>query len=38
VTDFDPTAYLPDDLLERIRSRAAAVDAENRFPRRISPN
>ncbi|PZU49783.1 MAG: acyl-CoA dehydrogenase [Microbacterium sp.] len=29
---FDPTAYLPDDLLERIRSRAAAVDAENRFP------
>ncbi len=29
---FDPAAYLPDDLLERIRSRAAAVDAENRFP------
>ena len=29
---FDPTLYLPDDLLERIRSRAAAVDAENRFP------
>ena len=28
---FDPAAYLPDDLLERIRSRAAAVDAENRF-------
>nr|WP_206692983.1 acyl-CoA dehydrogenase family protein [Microbacterium paulum] len=23
---------MPDDLLERIRSRAAAVDAENRFP------
>lgn len=29
---FDPTAYLPDDLLERIRARAAAVDADNRFP------
>ena len=29
---FDPAAYLPDDLLERIRSRAASVDAENRFP------
>lgn len=29
---FDPAAFLPDDLLERIRSRAAAVDAENRFP------
>lgn len=29
---FDPAAYLTDDLLERIRSRAAAVDAENRFP------
>ena len=29
---FDPTTHLPDDLLERIRSRAAAVDAENRFP------
>ena len=29
---FDPAAYLSDDLLERIRSRAAAVDAENRFP------
>lgn len=29
---FDPAAYLSDELLERIRSRAAAVDAENRFP------
>lgn len=29
---FDPAAYLPDDLLARIRSRAAAVDADNRFP------
>jgi len=32
VTDFSPADHLPDDLLERIRSRAAAVDAENRFP------
>ncbi|ALJ19724.1 acyl-CoA dehydrogenase family protein [Microbacterium sp. No. 7] len=32
MTTFDPAAILPDDLLERIRSRAAAVDAENRFP------
>lgn len=32
MTDFDATAYLSDDLLERIRGRAAAVDAENRFP------
>lgn len=29
---FDPNVYLPDDLLERIRARAAAVDADNRFP------
>ncbi|MFS0715354.1 acyl-CoA dehydrogenase family protein [Microbacterium sp. 2P01SA-2] len=32
VSDFDPARYLPDDLLERIRGRAAAVDAENVFP------
>ena len=32
MTDFDPAAYLSDELLERIRSRAAAVDAENCFP------
>jgi alkylation response protein AidB-like acyl-CoA dehydrogenase len=32
VTTFDPTDILPDDLLERIRSRAASVDAENVFP------
>ncbi len=32
MTSFDPTAILPDDLLERIRSRAATVDAENTFP------
>lgn len=32
MNDFDPTALLPDDVLERIRGRAAAVDAENRFP------
>ena len=30
--DFDPTAYLPDDLIERIRSRAATHDRENTFP------
>ncbi len=29
---FDPAAYLPDDLLERIRARAAAVDRDNVFP------
>ncbi|MFT3796914.1 acyl-CoA dehydrogenase family protein [Microbacterium sp.] len=32
MTAFDPAGILPDDLLERIRSRAAQVDAENRFP------
>ncbi|WP_375383700.1 acyl-CoA dehydrogenase family protein [uncultured Microbacterium sp.] len=32
MTDFDPTAYLPDDLLERIRSRAAEHDRDNTFP------
>lgn len=32
MSDFDPTVLLPDDLLERIRSRAATVDADNRFP------
>ncbi len=32
MTDFDPAAYLSDELLERIRSRAATVDAENSFP------
>ena len=29
---FDAAAYLPDDLLDRIRARAAGYDAENRFP------
>jgi alkylation response protein AidB-like acyl-CoA dehydrogenase len=29
---FDPTRFLPDDLIERIRSRAAAVDRDNVFP------
>ncbi|HWI30626.1 MAG TPA: acyl-CoA dehydrogenase family protein [Microbacterium sp.] len=29
---FDPAAHLPDDLLERIRSRAASHDRENTFP------
>jgi alkylation response protein AidB-like acyl-CoA dehydrogenase len=32
VPDFDPTAYLSDDLIERIRSRAGAHDRENTFP------
>ncbi|WP_417510871.1 acyl-CoA dehydrogenase family protein [Microbacterium sp.] len=29
---FDPAAYLPDDLLERIRERAPIHDRENTFP------
>lgn len=29
---FDPAAFLPDDLIARIRSRAAGVDADNVFP------
>lgn len=29
---FDPTAYLPDDLLDRIRERAPIHDRENTFP------
>lgn len=32
MTSFDPSVLLPDDLLERIRSRAAGVDRENAFP------
>jgi alkylation response protein AidB-like acyl-CoA dehydrogenase len=32
VSDFDPAVYLPDDLIERIRSRAATHDRENTFP------
>lgn len=32
VSDFDPARHLPDDLIERIRARAAAVDAGNVFP------
>jgi len=32
VSSFDPAVHLPDDLLERIRSRAAAVDRDNVFP------
>ncbi|WP_460797408.1 acyl-CoA dehydrogenase family protein [Microbacterium sp. GXF0217] len=31
---FDPAAYLPDDLLERIRDRAPIHDRENTFPQR----
>ncbi len=30
--NFDPTAYLPDDLLARIRERAPLHDRENTFP------
>lgn len=32
MNDFDPTAFLPDDLLERIRERAPIHDRENTFP------
>ncbi|GAA3914381.1 acyl-CoA dehydrogenase family protein [Microbacterium invictum] len=32
MSTFDPTVFLPDDLLERIRSRAAQVDRDNVFP------
>ena len=32
VPAFDPSAHLPDDLLDRIRSRAAVHDRENTFP------
>ncbi|MDQ1129209.1 alkylation response protein AidB-like acyl-CoA dehydrogenase [Microbacterium sp. SORGH_AS 888] len=29
---FDPSAHLPDELLERMRARAADYDRDNRFP------
>jgi alkylation response protein AidB-like acyl-CoA dehydrogenase len=32
VSDFDPAAILPDELLERFRARAAVHDRENTFP------
>ena len=32
MSDFDPAAYLPDDLLERIRERAPIHDRDNTFP------
>lgn len=32
VTEFDPTVYLPDDLIERIRERAPIHDRDNTFP------
>ncbi|MEJ1088495.1 acyl-CoA dehydrogenase family protein [Microbacterium sp. Mu-80] len=32
MSTFDPTHHLPDDLLERIRERAAVHDRENTFP------
>ncbi|HAQ59980.1 MAG TPA: acyl-CoA dehydrogenase [Microbacterium sp.] len=32
MSDFDPTAHLSDDLIERIRARAAKHDRDNTFP------
>ena len=32
MTDFEPAAYLPDEMLERFRERAAIHDRENTFP------
>lgn len=32
MSDFDPTAFLPDDLLERVRERAPIHDRDNTFP------
>ncbi len=32
MSDFDPTGYMPDDLLVRIRERAAVHDRDNTFP------
>ncbi|MCR2784221.1 MULTISPECIES: acyl-CoA dehydrogenase family protein [unclassified Microbacterium] len=32
MTSFDPTTVLPDDLIERIRARAATHDRDNTFP------
>jgi alkylation response protein AidB-like acyl-CoA dehydrogenase len=32
VSEFDPSAFLSDELLERIRSRAARYDRDNTFP------
>ncbi|WP_193596619.1 acyl-CoA dehydrogenase family protein [Microbacterium sp. YJN-G] len=32
MSTFDPAAHLPDELLERIRERAAVHDRENTFP------
>lgn len=32
MTDFDPAAILPDDLLDRIRERAPIHDRDNTFP------
>lgn len=34
MSHFDPTAILPDDLLQRIRERAPIHDRENTFPQR----
>lgn len=32
MSEFDPSAFLSDELLERIRSRAAGYDRDNTFP------
>ncbi|GAA1993931.1 acyl-CoA dehydrogenase family protein [Microbacterium pumilum] len=32
MTDFEPAAHLPDEMLERFRERAAIHDRENTFP------
>ncbi|MCR2828070.1 acyl-CoA dehydrogenase family protein, partial [Microbacterium sp. zg.Y909] len=32
MTAFDPASLLPDDLIERIRARAAGHDSDNTFP------
>jgi alkylation response protein AidB-like acyl-CoA dehydrogenase len=32
MTSFDPASILPDDLIERVRARAAEVDRDNVFP------
>ena len=32
MSGFDPSAFLPDELLERIRARAAGHDRDNTFP------
>lgn len=38
MTTFDPSRFLPDALLERIRERAPIHDRDNTSPSRISPS